>query len=68
LLNEGSDGNHGQKMMVKLTLDGEGKEAIGESGLKLYSTPNHYYVTDLSAGYNEWYYMDGNKRTSIHIN
>ncbi len=68
LLNEGNDGNHGQKMMVKLTLDGEGKEAIGESGLKLYSTPNHYYVTDLSAGYNEWYYMDGNKRTSIHIN
>ena len=68
LLNEGNDGNHGQKTLIKLTLDGKVKDEIGESGLRLSSTPDHYYVTDFSAGYNEWYYIDGNKRISININ
>lgn len=67
LVTEGNSGNHGDKSFVKIPLDGGAPQKSIVGGLQIFTAPTNNYVTDFSAGYHSWYFLDQDKRSEIKI-
>lgn len=66
LVTEGGGGIMGVRELVKIPLDGEHiPQKSGVGGIIIFTSPNNYYVSDFSAGFNLWYLLDDGKRVEL---
>lgn len=65
LVTDGNSGNHYDKNLIKISLNGGAPQHSNAGGLTLFTTPGHVYVTDFSAGYNQWFLWENGERTEL---